>query len=213
MNSILVGRVFAKSDEHGFTLMELLVAMALSMVILGAITGTFMTQTRFYNAQEQVNEMQQNARAAMDLMTREIKLAGYKPRGTESFTGVSYSTTELRIRANLNGYLSDAQGGDATINDSSDEHLVYTFDSANKQIKRAYGLAGSTPQVIANNITSFTFGYLDSNGAPTTTAADIRQVSLSITARTSKPDPNLTTNNGYRTYTLSNVITPSNLAY
>jgi type IV pilus assembly protein PilW len=183
------------------------------MVILGAIASTFMTQTRFYNAQEQVNEMQQNARAAMDLMTREVKLAGYKPRGTESFTGVSYSTTELRIRANLNGYLDDADGGNATINDSSDEHIVYTFDSANKQIKRAYGAVGATQEVIANNIESFTFGYLDSSGAATTTAANIRQVSLNITARTSKPDPNLTTNNGYRTYNISTVITPTNLAY
>jgi type IV pilus assembly protein PilW len=172
-----------------------------------------MTQTRFYNAQEQVNEMQQNARAAVDLMTREIKLAGYKPRGTESFTGVSYSTTELRIRANLNGYLSDAQGGNATINDSSDEHVVYTFDSATKQIKRAYGVVGATPEVIANNIESLTFGYLDSGGSTTTTQANIRQVSLNITARTSKPDPNLTTNNGYRTYNISTVITPPNLAY
>jgi len=141
------------------------------------------------------------------------EFAGYKPRGTESFTGVSYSTTELRIRANLNGYLSDAQGGNATINDSSDEHVVYTFDSANKQIKRAYGAVGATPEVIASNIESFTFGYLDSSGAATTTPANIRQVSLDITARTSKPDPNLTTNNGYRTYDISTVITPTNLAY
>jgi len=205
--------VSKKTDSRGFTLMELVVAMGISMVILGAIAGTFMTQTRFYNAQEQVNEMQQNARAAMDLMTREIKFAGDKPRGTESFTGVSYSTTELRIRANLNGYLSDAQGGNATINDSSDEHVVYTFDSANKQIKRAYGAVGATPEVIASNIESFTFGYLDSSGAATTTPANIRQVSLDITARTSKPDPNLTTNNGYRTYDISTVITPTNLAY
>jgi type IV pilus assembly protein PilW len=205
--------VSKKTDSRGFTLMELVVAMGISMVILGAIAGTFMTQTRFYNAQEQVNEMQQNARAAMDLMTREVKLAGYKPRGTESFTGVSYSTTELRIRANLNGYLDDADGGNATINDSSDEHIVYTFDSANKQIKRAYGAVGATQEVIANNIESFTFGYLDSSGAATTTAANIRQVSLNITARTSKPDPNLTTNNGYRTYNISTVITPTNLAY
>jgi len=202
-----------KSDDRGFTLMELLVAMGISMVILGAITGTFMTQTRFYNVQEQVNEMQQNARAAMDLMTREIKFAGYKPRGIESFTGVSYSTTELRIQANLDGYLDDAQGGNATINDSSDEHIVYTFDSANKQIKRAYGIVGATPEVIANNIESFTFGYLDSGGTATTTQTNIRQVSLNVTAKTSKPDPNLTTNNGYRTYNISTVITPPNLAY
>jgi type IV pilus assembly protein PilW len=210
----MVGMIVTKEiDNHGFTVMELLVAMGIGMVILGSIAGTFMTQTKFYNAQEQVNEMQQNARAAMDLMSREIKLAGYKPRGTETFTGVSYSPAELRIRANLNGYLSDADGGNSTINDSSDEHIVYTFDAANKQIKRAYGVVGATPEVIANNIESFTFGYLDSTGATTTIEADIRQVSLNITARTSKPDPNMVTNNGYRTYNISTLITPPNLAY
>jgi type IV pilus assembly protein PilW len=196
--------------QHGFSLMELVFAIGIGMVIIGAIAGTFMTQTRFYNAQEQVNEMQQNARAAIDLISREIKMAGYKPTG-DTITGVSYSTTELRIRSNNNGYLAVANGGDTTINDSSDEHLVYTFDAANKQIKRAYGAVGATPQVVANNITAFTFSYLDSSGAATTTAANIRQISLSITARTAKPDPNLSTNNGYRTYTVSTVITPPNL--
>jgi type IV pilus assembly protein PilW len=200
-------------NDNGFTLMELVVALGIGMAILGAVAGTFMTQTKFYNAQEQVNEMQQNARAAMDLITREVKLAGFKPRGTESFSGVTYSTTELRVRANLNGALADASGGNATIDDTTDEHVVYTFDSANRQIKRSYGAVGSTPDVIANNIESFTFDYLDSTGTATSTQANIRQVSLSITARTSKPDPNLSTNNGYRTYTLSTVITPPNLAY
>lgn len=191
-------------DARGFTLMELLVAMGIGMVILGAIAGTFMTQTRFYNAQEQVNEMQQNARAAMDLISREVKLAGYKPTGT-SITGVAYNASALRIRADLDG--------NGTINDSSDEHLVYAFNSGTSQITRTYGATGSTPQVVTNNATAFSFTYLDSSGAATTTEANIRQIAISITARTSKPDPNYTTNNGYRTYALSTVITPPNLAY
>jgi type IV pilus assembly protein PilW len=191
-------------NNQGFTLMELVVSTAISMLILGAIAGTFMTQTKFYNAQEQVNEMQQNARAAMDLISREVKSAGYKPTGA-AVVGVAYSTTELRIRADLDG--------DGAINDTSDEHLVYTFDNANQQIKRAYGVVGATPEVLANNVTAFTFNYLDSTGATTTTQADIRQVSLGITAQTAKPDPSLTTNNGHRTYSLSNLITPPNLAY
>ena len=136
--------------------------------------------------------MQQNARAAMDLMTREVKLAGYKPRGTEVFVGVAYSTTELRIRENLNGYLDNAAGGNDTINDSSDEHVVYTFDSANKRIKRAYGAVGATAGSDRNKIRGFYFGVIWIRaGAATTTPANIRQVSLNITARTAKPDPKL----------------------
>jgi type IV pilus assembly protein PilW len=197
-------KISKTNNNDGFTLLELVVACGIGMVILGAIAGTFMTQTKFYNAQEQINEMQQNARAAMDLMSREIKLAGYKPTGT-AITGVTYSTTELRIRADVDG--------NGTVNDSSDEHIVYTFDNANLQMKRAYGAVGSTAEVLANNVTAFNFDYLDSTGTPTNLSANIRQVSLNITARTSKPDPNFTTNNGYRTYNISTVITPTNLAY
>jgi hypothetical protein len=43
-------------------------------------------------------------------------------------------------------------------------------------------------------------------------SANIRQVSISITARTAKPDPNYTSNGGYRTYTVTATITPPNLA-
>jgi type IV pilus assembly protein PilW len=59
----------------GFTLTELMVAMSIGMVVLAAVTTTFMAQARFYNAQEQINEMQQNARGALDVITRELKMA------------------------------------------------------------------------------------------------------------------------------------------
>lgn len=195
-------KIFRRNNVGGFTLMELLVSMGISMAILGAITGTFMTQTRFYNAQEQVNEMQQNSRAAIDLMTREIKQAGYDPTDA-GITGVTYSTTELRIKADIDG--------NGTIDDNSEENVVYTFDSTNKQIKRAFGTNAAV--VLAENISGFTFNYLTAAGANATTSATVRQVSLNITARTSKPDPNLTSNSGYHTYNVSTVITPPNLAY
>jgi len=43
-------------------------------------------------------------------------------------------------------------------------------------------------------------------------AANIRQVSIGITAITAKPDPNYTSNGGYRNYVVSATITPGNLA-
>ena len=186
--------------------MELLVAMGIGMIVLGSLTGTFITQTKFYNAQEQINEMQQNARAAMDLMAREIKLAGYKPSGT-AIVGVTYNAAELRIRGRR---LMDGRSHKRY---ASEEHLVYTFDGVNRQIKRAYGAVGSTADVISNNIQAFTFSYLDSAGSATATSANIRQVGLNIMARTAKPDPNLTTNGGHYTYNISTAITSPNLGY
>jgi len=195
-------RLQLKKTE-GFTLTELMVSMAIGMVMLAAVTTTFMLQTKTYNAQQQINEMEQNARGVLDVITRELKMAGYKPNGG-SFGGVTYSTTQLMIQTDL-----DASGGIST-STTANEQITYAYDSTNKQITRAVGTGSAL--VLADNITAFTFSYLDSTGASTTTSANIRQVSISITARTANPDPNYTSNGGYRTYTVTATIIPPNLA-
>jgi type IV pilus assembly protein PilW len=186
----------------GFTLTELMVAMGIGMVVLAAVTTTFMAQARFYNAQEQINEMQQNARGALDLITRELKMAGYRPNGG-TFDGVTYSVSQLMIQADLDG------NGAISTSSSANEQITYAYDSTNKRITRKMGTG--TVEVLADNITAFTFNYLNSSGATTSTSSSIRQVAISITAITAKPDPNYSSNSGYRTYQITAAITPPNL--
>ncbi len=66
-----------KNKESGFTLVELLIAMTIGLIILAALSSTFLMQRKTYDIQEQIVEMVQTARAAMDMMTREIRMAGY----------------------------------------------------------------------------------------------------------------------------------------
>ncbi|GAI93400.1 unnamed protein product, partial [marine sediment metagenome] len=61
------------------------------------------------------------------------------------------------------------------------------------------------------HVQSLTFQYEDADGNPPATAADVRRIEVTITIRTAKPDPDYTLNGGYRTYTLTSVITPRNL--
>jgi type IV pilus assembly protein PilW len=189
-------------DTKGLTLVELLIAMALSGVVLGAISSTFLMQSRMHRVQEQVNEMTQSTRAAMDMMTREVRMAGYRTPG-----GIPYSASQLEIRARLTD--------DANIDDPN-ETIVYSYDSTNLKIDRTTVETGGTSPVtrpFAENITAFSFAYLTQTGAATTTASEIRQVRITITARTSRPDPDYSQNGGYRTYTLTSLVTPKNLAY
>ena len=196
--------------REGFTLMELLVAMGIGMVVLAAVTTTYISQTKFYNAQEQINEMQQNALGALDLITRELKMAGYKPNSGAvaqlTASGVNLDNTQLVIEADLNGNNSiDGSAG-------SLERISYAFNSSNNQITRKLG--SGTAEVFAHNISAFTFTFLNADGVtPATLASEIRQVKIDITARTSKPDPAYTANGGYRTYQVSATTTPTNLAY
>ena len=200
---------FWGNNENGFTLIEMIISMAIGMIIIIALSSTFLLQRDAYDDQEQIAEMVQTARAAMDMMTREIRMAGYDPAGTmqrsdptgAKFVGIPYDANKLQIYADLNGDEDT---------DDSHEYIKYTMDSDYPfEIRRD---TGGGRQEFALNIQTFTFSYLDSSGNATTTTSDIRQIEITITARTAEPDGNYTLNSGYRTYTLTSYITPRNLA-
>ena len=197
--------------ELGFTLLELIIAMAVGLIVLGAMYSVFTVQNKTFNDQERIVNMQQNVRAAMDMMTREIGLAGYDPARVNSdasssnnFVGVTYSTSQLQIQADLDG--------NGTIDTTSQENITYAFDSTNRQITRN---AGTGAQTFVDGIESFAFEYLDGGVTATTISANIRQVRITIEGRSA--NYNLATAcsaiSGCRTYTLSTVIAPRNLAY
>ena len=188
--------------------MELLIAMTIGLIILAALSSTFLMQRKTYDIQEQIVEMVQTARAAMDMMTREIRMAGYDPAGAmqssdpeaAKFVGIPYDANKLQIYADLNGDEDT---------DDSHEYIKYTMDSDYPfEIRRD---TGGGRQEFAENIQSFTFDYLNSAGSAATTTADIRQIKITITVRTSKADADYSANNGYRTHTLTSLITPRNL--
>ena len=66
-----------KNCERGFTLIELLIAMVIALVVIASISSAFIMQRKTYAVQEQIAEMTQNGRAAMDMLTSEIRMTGY----------------------------------------------------------------------------------------------------------------------------------------
>ncbi len=64
-------------NESGFTLVELLIALVLSIVIVGAVYATFNSQQKSFAVTNQRVDMQQQGRAAMNLLMRDLRMAGY----------------------------------------------------------------------------------------------------------------------------------------
>lgn len=196
----------------GFTLVELIVSMAIGLVVVAAIAQTFTVQTRQNSAEEQLGQMQQNVRGALDLMIREIQMAKYDPSGSAfppGTYGVTYSPSQLQIISDMDG-----NGTLDTSTSGSVENIIYAYDSANLRLTRQLG-SGGTAQIVADNVTAFTVAYYDADGNAVTSSAnsaDIRKVTITITARTAKPDPSYPSNGGHRTYQLSADVTPPNLA-
>jgi len=187
------------NDSKGTTLVELTVTLGVSVILMGIVSQTFLSQKSTYDVQGQITRMVQTARASMDCMTREIKMAGYDP-SFAGFEGIPYNANQLTFYADLNG--------DGDTNDA-DEAIVYTYDAANLRINRD---DGNGNQTLADHIQWFSFEYLQTGGTATTTTDDIRRVRLIVSARTERPDPGYGENGGYRTYTLTSTVAPKNMS-
>lgn len=92
--------VFKKKD--GLTLIELLIALVVSSILIVGLYQIFISQQKTYTVQDQVADMQQQIRVAIDQMTREIRMAGY-------------GGNLLAIFGNINGFTSIITPGNNTI--------------------------------------------------------------------------------------------------
>ncbi len=63
--------------DKGVTLIELLIALVISGILIAGIYRTFIHQHRTHTTQEQVADMQQNVRVAINRMMKEIRMAGF----------------------------------------------------------------------------------------------------------------------------------------
>lgn len=62
--------------RHGFSLIELMISMAIGLLILGAATVLFKRGTDVSMAASQRAEMQDNVRAALNLISKDVSMAG-----------------------------------------------------------------------------------------------------------------------------------------
>jgi prepilin-type N-terminal cleavage/methylation domain-containing protein len=59
--------------RHGFTLVETLIALVLSSFVIMLVSNAFLQQNRFYSTQTLRTGVQDNVRAATELMAREVR--------------------------------------------------------------------------------------------------------------------------------------------
>lgn len=69
-----VGR---KRQMHGLTLVELMVALTLGLIVIGALVAVFVSNNQNYRQNEAIATLQDNARFALDSLSRDLAMAGY----------------------------------------------------------------------------------------------------------------------------------------
>jgi prepilin-type N-terminal cleavage/methylation domain-containing protein len=76
-------------EKKGVTLIELLVALVICAVVIGAIYRLFIIQTRAYTVQDEVVEIQQTVRSAMEILLRDLRMTGYDDDSAASTIAIS----------------------------------------------------------------------------------------------------------------------------
>ena len=200
-------------SNQGFTIVELLVGMALSLLAMGAVYSTFLSQQKSYVVQEQVAAMQQNLRAAMFYMQREIRMAGCDPLNTGNF-GIT--------TANANSITFSEDIDDGTVGNPPDgtlqagENIIYSRSGGNLVRN-----VGGGNQAVAQNIDALDFVYLTGASPPVVlnpgggnvsagSETQIRSVEITIVARTGRGLLPSIDNNTYLNQRGTPILAPPN---
>lgn len=183
---------------NGFTLVEVLVAMLISGIVMASIYSAFQSQQDNYVAQDQVVEMQQNLRAAISFMTKEIRTAGYDPLNSAGagITAADMTSITFTLVADDDGNDNDNDG----VTDEIDELKTISYDLYDTGVDNDTDLddigrqVGAIKSVIAENIEAMAFIYtLDDGTRVTNTTSNaerekIRSIQLSLLARSDFED-------------------------
>jgi len=77
--------------SRGFTLIELMVAMTIGVLVIGAVVMVFASTSRGRSSLERSSRLTENAHYALDFLSDELRVAGYFAE--VSFVGVSWQVT------------------------------------------------------------------------------------------------------------------------
>jgi prepilin-type N-terminal cleavage/methylation domain-containing protein len=153
----------------GFSLVELIVAIVIASIMAGGMVHLFMVQNQAYMRQNDGVLASQNARAGFDMLVREMRNAGYDPRGLALAGITNWSPDTIAWTADLNA------DGDAL---DPDENVMFYYDAETQILVRRELL---TDLIVAEDITALDLDYFQDNSGTVATASDqIHQIHVEM---------------------------------
>ena len=94
------------SQEKGFTLIEILISIAIFGLVMGVMYSLYISMNRTTVNQTDILEVQQNVRIALDRLSRDIRMAGaLVPAGTTGIQAGSNATTlNIALASDFHSY-------------------------------------------------------------------------------------------------------------
>lgn len=216
---------YLRSNRRGVSLIELLVGLVIFAIVMGGIYRLFTDQNKAYTVQDQVAEVQQSIRTAMEVLLKDLRMTGFDDdsRNSKVSSGVPL--------------LFPLQDGAIAVSyefDPTHRHtVVYSVDGNSRLVRQLTvtpdaGTAVTTQEVILENVGALSLTYgVDRDGIGNEDGAvdfwasgpnvrsDWRVVAVRVTL-TARPEQPVTAGddrfNAVTPRTLTSVVTMRNLA-
>jgi prepilin-type N-terminal cleavage/methylation domain-containing protein len=201
-------------QDRGFTLVELMIAMGVGAILITAIYASVTMAQRSSASVGRKVVTQQDARAVLNLMALEMRMASYNPGwSTATFSGnMQNNCDHVVLNPVYNGIqqattssIGVAMDLDAsrTICNVSNEYIQYTYNAGSHSITRSVncqGMAVLGETDSKTTVTNFNLQYFDSGsnnitstvisnpGSMTNGIPAIRRIQITLTVQTKDPD-------------------------
>ena len=162
------------SGTGGFTVTELVLALAIMMMVMASIVSLLISLYRVYAAQSVIAGVQQVTRAGINIMTRAIRMAGLNPLKINQIGILEASVNKIRFQHDTNG--------SGTIEIGQDEDIAYLLNGNHQLIRQKDGNSRSNKSLI-DHVNDLTFKYFDRDDEETNILDEIRTVEISLTVR------------------------------
>jgi len=114
---------FKKRSMLGVGLVEVMVALALGLFLLGGLSQIYLANKRSYDTAESLSRMQENLRFAAEMVAEDIRMAGFMPcRKTDKMANVLNSGTSTWWTDFFGGGVSGYDGDHTDDDTGADDH-------------------------------------------------------------------------------------------
>ncbi|MBA3766249.1 MAG: prepilin-type N-terminal cleavage/methylation domain-containing protein [Acidobacteria bacterium] len=143
--------------EAGFSLLELVLAMAVSLLVMGMASALLAGSFNIRSRENQKSEAIADVQRALNIMTREVANSGFGLTNN-GIVAADSNLTQIRFRANLNAYRSQTTSNAVTDRDEDVQYRLVT-DGTSSYIMRLDINTNNMTTVLANRIDTFRIRY------------------------------------------------------
>ena len=153
-----------KNGDAGFSLLELLIAMVVTMALMTAASSLLASALRVRSRENQKSDALADTQRALNIMSREISNTGFNLTNN-GIVAADSGVNKIRIRSNLNRYeVDDASVSQASrdgVVDKAEDVTYFLNEAAQTKYLVRHDPFGNGSTVLANRIDSMNIHYFD----------------------------------------------------